>query len=163
MPSCLLHSHSSHLLWPEALHGSPGPIEEQSSQTGDHVVPGGAQGSVQGGHSGPAPAPPGRGHASLWGSCILWWHPSLREWAVSPAGHQHPGPCQDQVRAVKTLGEGGAGSTRRHWRCHNSEPSLGPPGPERSRATCVKPRQERSRIQEGFSGSWEGGVMIMKT
>lgn len=83
-----------------------------SSETSDHVVPGGAQGSVQGGHSGPAPAPPGRGHASLWGSRILWRHPLLREWAVPQAGHQHPGPRQDQVRAVKTLGEEGAGSTR---------------------------------------------------
>ena len=26
--SCLLHSHSSHVPWPEALHGSPGPIEK---------------------------------------------------------------------------------------------------------------------------------------
>lgn len=111
-PSCLLRLHSG-LLWPEAPCSFPRPVGKQClmqlSLTDDHVVPGGAQGSVRGGHGGSAPAPPGRGHASVWGGRVLWRHPSLREWAVPPVGHQHPGPRQDQVSGVNILREEGAG------------------------------------------------------
>lgn len=115
-PSCLLHPHPSGLLCHQAWNSPwfPWTLGEHCpprlSLTDDRVVPGGAQGSVWGGHGGPAPAPPGCSHAGLWGGSVLWRHPSLWEWTVPPTGHQHPGPRQDQVSVVNTLGEEGAGS-----------------------------------------------------
>ena len=162
--SCLLHSHSSHLPWPEALHGSPGPIEEQCPLKSVTMlfqeVPNGQSKEDTVGRPLPhlAAAMQASGEAVYCDDIPRYENELFLRLVTSTRAHA-------KIKCVqwKHLGRRAPGASARHWRCHDNEPSPGPPGPERSTVTRIKPRQERSRIQEGLSGAWEGGVMIMET